>query len=377
MKIQDTKNATLEQKLTILVRWLGFTLVELLVVIAIIGVLIALLLPAVQAAREAARRMQCTNHVKQLSLALHTYADATKAFPNDGWVNTFAGTTADVANLSVFTRLLPYVEQQALYQKFNFGVLYGIAPNISTATTNGTNALEGNPSISYFRCPSNSANNLSDGTSRTNYVGIAGGTTTTTAAANHAGRVPNYTVLPADIAKTLAGEVGANYAYAQSYIQNGALPFGASRSFGSLSDGTSNIVVFGEVTWAGAQDAASGVTASPYVDSSWARGTLATTNVTSTALVSSFNVKFVSSVDAIKGATATVAVKPLNGGKTSDANVKKLYQTQSNAGSFGSNHTGTVIFGLGDGSVRGISDTVDNFIIERAANVNDGVSITF
>lgn len=84
----------------------GFTLVELLVVIAIIGVLIALLLPAVQAAREAARRMQCTNHLKQQALAVHNFHDTHKVLP-PGALGSGKGT--------LFLLVLPYLEKTALY----------------------------------------------------------------------------------------------------------------------------------------------------------------------------------------------------------------------------------------------------------------------
>jgi len=87
----------------------AFTLVELLVVIAIIGILIALLLPAVQAAREAARRMQCTNHLKQWALAIHTYHDAAKGFPGAG--------NGPFGNRTAFVPLLPFVEQGARYSE--------------------------------------------------------------------------------------------------------------------------------------------------------------------------------------------------------------------------------------------------------------------
>ncbi|MDR1479073.1 MAG: DUF1559 domain-containing protein [Planctomycetaceae bacterium] len=94
----------------------GFTLVELLVVMAIIGVLIALLLPAVQAVREAARRLQCSNHKRQVGLAVHNFHDTWNGLPpyNVGLVSGDA-TLATNGSLGFFGIILPYIERQALY----------------------------------------------------------------------------------------------------------------------------------------------------------------------------------------------------------------------------------------------------------------------
>jgi len=97
----------------------AFTLVELLVVIAIIGVLVALLLPAVQSAREAARRTQCTNHLKQIGLALHNYELSFRAFPPSA-LYPVASVSADT--YSVHARILPYLDQNNVFSQVDFNL---------------------------------------------------------------------------------------------------------------------------------------------------------------------------------------------------------------------------------------------------------------
>ena len=143
----------------------GFTLVELLVVIAIIGVLVALLLPAVQAAREAARRAQCLNNCRQIGLATHNYHDSRQELPPsrivDGWL-TWAGV------------ILPYLEQGNIGQQINIRDKFDNQPEIVRSTP-----------IDTYICPSRSHDSLNadgfgspasvvEGNPQPNYIGIRG-----------------------------------------------------------------------------------------------------------------------------------------------------------------------------------------------------------
>jgi prepilin-type N-terminal cleavage/methylation domain-containing protein/prepilin-type processing-associated H-X9-DG protein len=121
----------------------GFTLIELLVVIAIIGVLIALLLPAVQSAREAARRAQCTNNLKQFGIALHNYHDTQGCLPHSRGLSTPAPGFPATATFSGFARLLPYLEQTPLFNTINFMLL---PASLDNRTSQGAG-------VATFVCP--------------------------------------------------------------------------------------------------------------------------------------------------------------------------------------------------------------------------------
>ncbi|QEH37257.1 putative major pilin subunit [Aquisphaera giovannonii] len=114
----------------------AFTLIELLVVIAIIAVLVALLLPAVQSAREAARRIQCTNNLKQLGLGIHNYESVAGTLPIAGVIDTRPSAFAAWVGWSVHARLLPLMEQGPMFSSINFTIPYSAAPNYTVSSSN-------------------------------------------------------------------------------------------------------------------------------------------------------------------------------------------------------------------------------------------------
>jgi len=208
-------------------RWsrCAFTLVELLVVIAIIGILIALLLPAVQAAREAARRSQCVNNLKQMGLGFHNYHDTYKSFPSAIVVGTGTGGSY----LTWSGLLLPFVEQQALWNAITLkgnGGMWGVAANLT---------LLQQAKIAGFQCPSapESGSTIDDSTG--------------TGSRYHS----NYNV-------SVSGALGYSVAYDATTYHNvpdancdGAFnPKGVTcYSFASILDGSSNTIFAGEVCY--------------------------------------------------------------------------------------------------------------------------------
>ncbi|PQO46072.1 DUF1559 domain-containing protein [Blastopirellula marina] len=197
---------------------LGFTLVELLVVIAIIGVLVALLLPAVQQAREAARRMQCSNNLKQMGLACHNYMDTHQGKLPPGTYYKLKSGQWDSHGWAV--AILPFIEQNALYDSYNFSVgpLDTSHENIRKAAISG-----------YF-CPSfagkqvNTSSSLYSDGAIFPYQGIAG------VYYNDPARDQN-----------LPGNAGHGM-----ITSNGAFRINGERSVADITDGLSNTIMIGD-----------------------------------------------------------------------------------------------------------------------------------
>jgi prepilin-type N-terminal cleavage/methylation domain-containing protein len=226
----------------------GFTLVELLVVIAIIGMLIALLLPAVQAARAAAQRMQCSNHLKQLGIAIHTFHSAHNVIPPYGFhdrLNDPADTNSYLYRLSPFGPLCPFIEQTARFDEYA-ATNYQLDGD-SMSTTNWTNL--GKPlcflgSINGLLCPSDAVGN--------NISYPYGNNATNPGARSwdeHRRTLTSYKFSGADYPPHEANGTRRKYNYDRTpfcFIPEGTKSLSQSYSFASVSDGLSNTIFMSE-----------------------------------------------------------------------------------------------------------------------------------
>lgn len=217
----------------------GFTLIELLVVVSIIAILVALLLPAVQQAREAARRSQCRNNLKQIGLALHNYHDVHRLFP-PGTVGR-PDPTPGSWFASWILLSLPFIDQGAVYNQLTFSGPNAGYINDSTSPLQNRTALNGfSPSVT--QCPSSTLPRFTGfagtgvsgiRTSTTSYVGVAGAGTSPTVHTDPTGQ------------GRCAG--GTNAASPTNWIcGNGILGPNSNYGFKDITDGASNTIMVGE-----------------------------------------------------------------------------------------------------------------------------------
>ncbi len=253
-------------------RRVGFTLVELLVVIAIIGILVGLLLPAVQAAREAARRMQCTNNLKQLALAAHNFESAHKRFPpgyfGSDYTKTISDAAADIPTgrqwVGALPFLFPYLEQATIYSVFPQGLELDPAKLVSSVPVADRPRFDPwwfnddeDPTdmdscwdaaqfrLSFLLCPSDDAySNTVANASRVHTYGAAGGTSGTITIRGFS--VSDTPTLGRTNYLGVAGGMGKTGSTWETWL--GIFSNRSKTKFGDISDGTSNTLLFGEVT---------------------------------------------------------------------------------------------------------------------------------
>ena len=318
----------------------GFTLVELLVVIAIIGVLIALLLPAVQAAREAARRSQCSNNMKQIGLALHNYHDVNKTFPIGAMPSSRPNWRYG---------LLPYLEQGSLYDQLNIsGAWHSGCSSSSTYGQQyyGTNTILVDLWIPVFKCPSSSllAINPSGGMCNYDrlqchdYVGVSG-------------------AFPDPLNRTNVCSTGADYGV---YCNTGLLVANMNFQFRDIGDGSSNTIIVAE------QSGSVGGFTTDYrtnYHGGWRGWSSSGDVVTRTG------------AHHMAGVTTVAFAINMKTAQTGGSAVPRSNSPYSGNTILNSFHPGGIHVLLGDGSVRFLSETLEFLTLRKLCARGDGQTI--
>lgn len=310
------------------VRCRGFTLIELLVVIAIIAILIAILLPAVQQAREAGRRVSCRSHLHQIGIALHNYMDNFTVLPPGGIGTSIANSNT----LGWHVMILPYVDQAPLYNTADFSVV----------NYNSFDTVFGSKRIPLFFCPS-STKELENGSTTqytTHFYGNMGPKGT------GAGGVAtiNYNCLPTVECPILP--VGVIVAQG-GYSQDGVFRQNSRFSMRDITDGSSNTIFCFELSH----------NRSPFgqdnqVFRKWHRGMDGNASQPAKNVVYPMN----------------TIVYPNTGTYMAQNPVGTIGQNVFNDVSMGSNHTGGCHILLGDASVKFQSENTDTLVLKGAAS---------